>query len=173
MHRAALAFALLAVACSAPQPPAPSADEVRAAIEAQNRAFGDAFRAGDAAAVAALYTDDGEVLPPNAPIAAGREALAQFWGGVLATGVAGAVLTTEEVTYAGGDSATEFGSAVLSAKDGSAADEAKYAVLWKQTAAGWRMHRDIWNSNRPAPEPIPPECVEACSRIRTPPAPSP
>lgn len=144
---------LLALGCAESQPPAPSADEVREAIEAQNRAFGEAVRAGDTAAIAALYTEDGAVLPPNAPRASGRDALAAFWGDVLASGIGAAVLTTEELSYAGGDVATEIGSAVLSTRDGAVADEAKYAVLWKQTPNGWRMHRDIWNSNRPAPAP--------------------
>ncbi len=146
----------LSTACADPGPAAPTPDEVRAAIEAQNRTFGETFRSGDADALAALYTADGAVLPPNAPKATGPEALAAFWGGVLGSGVANAVLTTEEVSYAGGDTATELGSAVLSLKDGSVADEAKYAVLWKQTPDGWRMHRDIWNSNRaPAPAAAP------------------
>ena len=153
MRRAAFAFALIALACAEPKPAEPTADDVRGAIEAQNRAFGDAARAGDAAAIGALYTEDGRVLPPNAAPVIGTAGLVEFWGGVLASGISGIVLTTEEVSYAGGETATEFGSAVLSADDGSVADEAKYAVLWKRTPAGWRMHRDIWNSNRPSPPP--------------------
>ena len=37
----------------------------RAAIEAANRKFVEAFNRGDAAAVAALYVDDAKLLPPN------------------------------------------------------------------------------------------------------------
>lgn len=145
---AALAFA---AACAPASPEGPSADEVRAAIEAQNAKFGEAVRAGDSAAIGALYTEDGGVLPPNGPRVDGRAAIAQFWSGVLAGGIGDATLATGEVAYAGGDVATEVGSAVLRAKDGSVADEAKYLVLWRETAAGWRMHRDIWNSNRALP----------------------
>jgi uncharacterized protein (TIGR02246 family) len=153
--RLRLVLALLAAftfACAKAQPSAPSADEVRAAIEAQNRAFGEAIRAGDAAAVGALYTPDGAVFPPNAAKVSGREAVATFWGGALSEGVGSVVLTTEEVVYAGGDTATEIGSAVLGAKDGAPLDEAKYVVVWKQDGGAWHLHRDIWNSNRaPAP----------------------
>jgi uncharacterized protein (TIGR02246 family) len=172
MRRARLAFAslALALACAEAEPPAPTADEVREAVEAQNRAFGEAVRAGDTGAIAALYTEDGAVLPPNGPRASGRAALGEFWGNVLASGIGGAVLTTEELSYAGGDTATEIGSAVLSAKDGSVADEAKYAVLWKRTPDGWRMHRDIWNSNRPPAPPPAPEATPAAEAAADAPA---
>ena len=154
MRVARLALALSALACSPAAPPAPAGPtegEVRAAIEARNAVFGEAVRAGDAAAIAQLYTEDGEALAPNAPAVTGRGALAAFWGRVMGSGIGDAKLTAEEVTYTGGDFATEVGAATLTAKDGTQADEAKYLVLWKQTEAGWRMHRDIWNSNRAAP----------------------
>jgi uncharacterized protein (TIGR02246 family) len=143
-----LASLVSAVGCSQAAPPAPTADEVRAAIEAQNRAFGDAVRAGDSAAIGELYASDAAVLPPNAAKVTGRAAIADFWGAALAGGLAGVVLTTEEVAYAGGDVATEIGSAVLSAKDGSVVDEGKYIVLWRRDGNTWRLQRDIWNSNR-------------------------
>jgi uncharacterized protein (TIGR02246 family) len=150
MRPASLALPVLALlACAPSEPLAPSADDVRAAIEQQNARFGEAVRAGDTAAIGALYTEDGAVLPPNTARVNGRAAIAGFWGEALSAGVANAVLTTEEVAYAGGDTATEVGSALLSAKDGSVADEAKYIVMWKQVDGAWLLHRDIWNSNRP------------------------
>jgi uncharacterized protein (TIGR02246 family) len=160
---------LLVVACSEPAPPAPSVDEVRNAIEAQNRAFGEAVHAGDTAAIGALYSAEGAVLPPNGTKATGRAAVMEFWAGALTAGIASAVLTTEEISYAGGDTATEIGSAVLSAKDGSVVEEGKYIVLWKQEDGAWRLHRDIWNSNRAAApattesEPPAADAVEASS----------
>ncbi len=159
MRVVGLALALLALACAEAKPAAPSADDVRAAIEASNRAFGEAVRAADTGAIAALYTEEGAVLPPNGAKATGRAAVTEFWGAALASGIAGAVLTTEEVDYAGGDTAAEVGSAVLTAKDGSVADEGKYVVLWKQEAGAWRMHRDIWNSNRAAAPAATPEAA--------------
>ena len=141
----------LALGCGAREPAGPTAEEVRAAIEAQNRAFGEAVRAADPAAIGALYSADGAVLPPNAPRVEGRDAVSEFWSNALASGVASAVLTTEEVSYAGGDTATEVGSALLSAEDGSALDEGKYVVVWRRADGAWRMHRDIWNSNRALP----------------------
>jgi uncharacterized protein (TIGR02246 family) len=154
---------LLLLACSEPVAPAPSADEVRAAIETQNRAFGEAVHAGDTAAIGALYSADGAVLPPNGARVTGRAAVTEFWTSALTAGISSAVLTTEEVFYAGGDTATEIGSAVLSAKDGSVVDEGKYIVLWKQEDGAWRLHRDIWNSNRAAAPATPPASEPAAT----------
>jgi hypothetical protein len=60
-------------------------DLVRDAIEAQNRKFANAFPQGDAEAIGRLYTSDAKVIPPDAEIASGREAIAAFWKGVMTT----------------------------------------------------------------------------------------
>ncbi len=51
--------------------------EVRAAIEAANKQFIEAFNKGDAAAVAAMYSADARLLPPNSPMGEGRQAVQQ------------------------------------------------------------------------------------------------
>jgi uncharacterized protein (TIGR02246 family) len=163
------AMALLALisataSCQGGAAISPSPGEVRSAIEVRNAAFGEAVRAGDAAAIAQLYTPDGVALPPNAPAVTGTAELAAFWGELLGSGIADAKLTAEEVTFTSGDFATEVGAAALFAKDGAQAYAGKYLVLWKKTEAGWRMHRDIWNSNRAAPEPAAPPAEAAPSQ---------
>jgi uncharacterized protein (TIGR02246 family) len=174
MRRLVAASLLFACACGDPTPPPPALDDVRAAIEAQNRAFGEAVRAGDTAAIGALYTSDGAVFPPNATRVSGREAVAEFWSTVLASGVANVVLTTEEVAYAGGDTASEVGSALLSDKDGAPLDEGKYIVVWMQEGGAWRLHRDIWNSNRPlAPPTAAPAETPPSDAVATPPEATP
>ena len=50
-----------------------------------------------------------------------------------------------------GDSAQEVGTWVIKAPDGSVAEQGKYIVLWKKEAGTWKLHRDIWNSDKPAP----------------------
>ena len=44
-------------------------DVDRAAIQQVTDEFAEGFRAGNLAAVAALYTADGVLMPPNAPTA--------------------------------------------------------------------------------------------------------
>ena len=48
-----------------------------------------------------------------------------------------------------GDIAIELGRYTLLLADGAIADRGKYLVVWKQQDDGWRLYRDIWNSNEP------------------------
>src|SRR5512134_447943 len=120
-------------------------ENVRAAIEAGNRAFTAAFLSGDGAAIARLYTEDAQVIPPGAPVATGRPALAAFWRGTIESGIKGVALETTAVESAG-DLAYETGTVQLTAKDG-AVTKARYVVVWKRVGKQWMLHRDIWNSS--------------------------
>ena len=133
--------------CRPPQAEPPA--DVTADIRTADDQFMAAFAAQDAAALAALYTAQAQLLPPNSDFVTGREAIQTFWQGVMDAGVAVATLTIEEAM--GTDSmAVEVGRLELSTADGSTIDEGKYIVWWQRTPAGWRLHRDIWNSSRPA-----------------------
>jgi uncharacterized protein (TIGR02246 family) len=122
----------------------------RDAIEAANARFMAAFGTADPAAIAACYTADAQLLPANSDLVSGKEAIARFWGGALASGIAGARLETAEVE-ARDDLAVEVGRYSLTAADGGMLDNGKYVVVWHQDAGSWKMHRDIWTTNRPAP----------------------
>ncbi len=122
--------------------------EIRKGIEAANNAFIAAFARGDAAAMAALYTEDEEVLPPNSNLALGRPAIQDFWQGVLNMGLKAAELKTAEVE-GGDDLAYEVGTYRLIAPGNQVADHGKYVVVWKRQGGVWRLHRDIWNSSIP------------------------
>jgi uncharacterized protein (TIGR02246 family) len=141
---------LLGITVSACQPPqAETPTDVSAEIQLANDQFSIAFAAHDAAALADLYTPNAQLLPTNSDFVTGREAIQTFWQGVMDSGVAGATLTPEEAVGAG-SMAIEVGRYELSAEDGSVIDEGKYIVWWQRTPAGWRLHRDIWNTSKPA-----------------------
>ncbi|HEY7800795.1 MAG TPA: nuclear transport factor 2 family protein, partial [Hyphomonadaceae bacterium] len=55
------------------------ADDVKAAIEAGNVKMEKDYAAGDAKAIAEAYTEDGVMLPPDATVVKGREAVAKLW----------------------------------------------------------------------------------------------
>lgn len=119
-------------------------------IRAADEQFSRAFAARDAQALAALYTEDAKLLPPNSDFVTGRAAIQTFWRRVMDAGVAGAALTVDEAV--GTDSlAVEVGRYTLSAATGNTIDQGKYIVWWKRTGGVWRLHRDIWNSSKPAP----------------------
>ena len=124
--------------------------DIRSDIQACNQQFMDAFGRGDAAGLANLYTVGGQLLPPNSEVVAGREAIRAFWKGAITSGLTSATLDTVEVE-ATGETAVEVGRYTLRGQGGQVADAGKYVVVWKTEGGGWKLHRDIWNTNRPAP----------------------
>ena len=139
---------LLIVGCAAPQQD--TTDEARAGIEATNAQFMDAFSEGDAAGVAACYTEDAQFMPPNGEIVRGREGIQKAMQGLLDAGIKAIQLETVEAE-GHGDTAYEVGKGTLMGEDEQTIDEAKYIVIWKKVGDAWKLHRDIFNSNLPLP----------------------
>ncbi len=117
--------------------------EVRAEVEAGNRAFIAAFLRGDAKGVANLYTEDAQVIAPGSSVARGRSAIAAAWQKSIDAGVKDLTLETADVESSG-DLACETGVVRLVAKDGGLT-EGRYVVVWKRADGKWKLHRDIWN----------------------------
>jgi uncharacterized protein (TIGR02246 family) len=125
------------------------ATESRPAIEAVNRRFMEAFKRGDSASVARLYTTGAQLLPANSDFVTGTSAIQQFWQGAMDMGLKEAVLETLEVE-SHGDAAHEVGRYTLKAAEGQVADAGKYVVIWRHEGGVWKLHRDIWTTSRPA-----------------------
>ena len=125
--------------------------DIREVIEEGNQQWSIAFSTGDSAALAAMYTPNAQLFPMHSEVVSGREAIQQFWQGVMASGVKGATLTTLEVDEQG-DTAYEVGKYELRGEGHKVLDHGKYVVIWKREQGQWRLHRDIWNSNLPAPK---------------------
>lgn len=140
-----LALTLLAA------PGAAAQDDAAAGIAETNAALSAAVAAGDAAAAVALYTPDAMFMGANAPTVTGREAIQAVMQGMIDSGIGRVALTTDEVVQHG-DMAHEVGRYVLDASDGTHLDHGKYIVIWQRTTDGWRIHRDIINSDMPLPE---------------------
>lgn len=121
-------------------------------IEAENQKFTTAFKQGDAAGIAALYTSDARLLPPNAPAMGGTDQIRNFWQGAMSLGIKEAKLETVEVETRG-DLAVENGRYTLLIQPEGAesfTDTGKYVVVWKNEGGTWKLHIDIWNTSRPA-----------------------
>jgi uncharacterized protein (TIGR02246 family) len=125
--------------------------EVREAIAAANETFMAAAKRGDVAGLAALYTENGQVLPPNSDFVTGKQAIQAFWQAIRDMGIKAATLETVELE-SHGDTATEVGKYTLLGDEEQVLDEGKYIVIWKQEDGEWKLHRDIFNSSMPAPE---------------------
>jgi len=120
----------------------------KATIQKLNDAWTAAFNKGDAAAVAAMYTEDAYVLPPGADMIRGRAAIEAFWRQAVQQ-LGDAKLTTIEVLPLGPQAAREIGAVSLKSKSQPPQEiVGKYAVLWRKVGGKWRLATDIWNSNK-------------------------
>jgi ketosteroid isomerase-like protein len=119
-------------------------------MQLTNRRFEVALARMDAAAVAELYTFDGQVLAPNLRAVTGRQAIERIWQVMIQMGVQRVVLMTLEVELCCHELAYELGRAILRNETGAVVDTLKYMVIWKQEAGQWKWHRSIWNSDAAA-----------------------
>jgi uncharacterized protein (TIGR02246 family) len=126
------------------------AQKVRQEIEAANEVFMATFRDSDASGLAALYTENAQLMPPNADFQTGKPAIRAFWEAAIDTGLKEAELETLEVEPHG-DTAIEVGKYRLYVEEGQQVDTGKYIVIWKRQDGEWRLHKDIFNSSNPAP----------------------
>ncbi|GAB3542417.1 hypothetical protein GCM10027443_43230 [Pontibacter brevis] len=123
-----------------------NATEIRSEIERANQKFMEAFRRQDAAGLAALYTENGTVMPPNHETVEGQEQVKDFWQTVMNMGIKSVKLRTGEVEQHG-DTAIEVSQATLFVEGDQEVDQSKYIVIWKRENGDWKLHRDIFNSN--------------------------
>ena len=144
--RSLAALALMSAAFALPAEAGTLKDDIVAA----NSGWAADFNSGNAEGVAARYTEDGAVFPPDGPRTDGRAAIQAFWKGAIDAGLTNVTLTTVEVE-AGGDFAYEVGTLSLDAPDksgGVTMIKGKYVVVWKKGSDGtWRLYRDIWNAD--------------------------
>ncbi len=124
-------------------------------LKAMQDVWQSAFDAKDPAALAAIYAEDGALLPPNSETISGRAAIEAFWREFQASGIGAEIKDTE--VYAHGDDGYTVGTYTITDAGGATIDEGKYVVIWRHADEVWQLHRDIWNSNLPlaAPEPEP------------------
>ena len=123
--------------------------DVRTQLGSANKEFMNAFKRGDATAMAHLYTPEAQLLPANSDFVRGTAAIRAFWQGVIDLGLKEASLETIEAE-AHGDTAIEVGRYRLLAAGGAVADSGKYVVVWKNDRGTWKLHRDIWTTTHPA-----------------------
>ena len=117
------------------------------AMRETNRIFEAAIRARDFAALERVYTADARILPPGAPMIAGRDSIIEFWRQAVAQlGVTDCALKTVEMDLRDGLIA-EIGAGTLTLAGSPEPAVAKYVVVWQQEDGVWKWHIDIWNMN--------------------------
>jgi len=126
----------------------PAFAQNKATIEKLNDVWTAAFNKGDAAAVAALYTEDAYVLPPGSGIVKGRAAIEAFWR-QAAQQMSDAKLTTVDILPLGRSAAREIGTVTLKTKSQPPQEVVgKYVVVWRKVGRDWKLATDIWNTDK-------------------------
>lgn len=125
---------------------APAQD--RAMIQQLNEVWMAAFNKGDAAALAAMYTEDAYVLPAGAEMVKGRAAIEGFWRRAVQQ-FGDARLTALDVLPLGPEAAREIGAVTLTTKNQPPQEiVGKYVVIWRKVGGEWKLAIDIWNTNK-------------------------
>ncbi len=146
MTRPALIALLLSLAVSGcAESPVPEAFPQEAAD-----AWLERYLANDAAGVAALYTEDAQLLPPDAEIVEGRAAIQEFIARTNPPGGPTLEIATVE-TLMFGDHAHRQGSYRLGGSGGGLPAAGKFIELWKKVDGQWLLHREMWSANTPPP----------------------
>ena len=139
---------------------APAVVEEATTTEADLQAINDlrqeysaAYNAGDAAALTGLFATDAVLLPPDAAILTGQEAIRSLYEVTFAQFTGEHSTTSQELEVAG-DWAFGQGTYTvkLTPKEGGETiqDEGKYIVICQRQADGsWKLARLIWNTNSP------------------------
>lgn len=110
----------------------------------------ESLNGGDAAGVAANYTDDAALLPPESARVDGRDGIQGAWQRFIDADIREVSMITQEVDVFG-DVANEVG--IINAMGPEENGErmpllGKYVAVWKCCEDNtWRLHRDIWNFN--------------------------
>jgi len=129
----------------------PKPVDVTGEITEANNALMAAYASGDANALTAFYTSDAKIFPENSAAIEGPQAISGFFGAIMNMGIK--KVKFEAVTAQSyGTMAIEEGKYTLFVEGDYIADQGKYIVTWKNEDGKWKVHRDIWNTNNPAPQ---------------------
>lgn len=146
------AVPLLLFGCAQPTPaPAPPVPDLRAQIDANNAAWAAAANRGDAASIAAMYTENATMLPPGVEMQKGRAAIEKTVASIGRSGLRNFTLNTVALDQIGPDTAREVGQFTVDApapKKHWMKVYGKYVVIWKLVNGKWMLDTDIWNTNK-------------------------
>jgi uncharacterized protein (TIGR02246 family) len=144
-RRITVGLVALALALPLPALAQAGAADLRAEIGKMDQAWQKAYNAGDAAAVAALYTKDAKLMAPGGEPASGTAAIQALFAADIAQGAKNTLTQGDVVGF--GDYALETGGWVANAADGKHLDHGPFMTLYKKVGGAWKIYRDTWNSS--------------------------
>jgi uncharacterized protein (TIGR02246 family) len=137
----------------------PQAGRQAAASDPAIRQVADSYvkasLAGDAKAIAALYTDDAVEMPPNQPPIKGRAAIEGYYTKLMSGAKMGSFTLTHIESRASGEAGYDVGTYQQSMTPPGATapmkETGKYVVVLKRTGGAWKVAYAIYNSDQAPP----------------------
>ena len=127
---------------------APGFSQDKAAVQELTDKWAAAFNEGDAAAVAALYTEDAYLLAPDMEITQGRDGIQKFWQGGIEQ-LSDMKLTVVDVKLLGENALREVGTFTAKTKGDQPQEvSGKYVNIWEKVGDEWKLATDIYNVNK-------------------------
>jgi uncharacterized protein (TIGR02246 family) len=159
--RLVLFLSLAAVSCAAP----PAQRDTQADVSAINAVREREIAAVNASApdsMAAVYSADVAMMPPNEPAVNGQDALRKWLEATFGQVTINGRYTSSQVTVAGDWAIDRYtGVLTVTPKAGGAPIEERIKgihVMHREADGTWRIAQDVWNADAPAPAapPAPP-----------------
>lgn len=119
--------------------------EAQQDIQDMHSALLKAYNAKDASGIAALYTDDAVLMPPNLATVKSKIAVEDFMHQMLVPPMSGMLLNYTETNVCG-DNAYSYGYYTVLGANGVTVDRGKFVEILRNEG-GWKISRDIWNSD--------------------------
>lgn len=118
-------------------------------LQSVNARYSQAFTRGDSSLFINCYAPDACLMPANSPAICGKAGQLAFFRFAYRSGIRKIDFHTVGLYGLSGNAVTEQGDYEMYAADGSDLGKGKYLVVWKKTAVGWQMLRDMFSSNAP------------------------
>jgi len=112
-------------------------------------AWATAYNAGDLDALAALYTEDAVIMPPNGERVNGHEAMKALARSYIEAGAVEIELPPPDAYDVSGETAWIEGTYRFTAPDGSPLDVGKYLDIYRFEDGVWRIQHHMWSSDLP------------------------
>jgi len=108
-------------------------------IKAAHQAFAKAAVRHDLNGITSVFAIDAIIMPPDAEMVKGRDAIRRHWKGALDGGLSGLKINPTRIQVFG-DMAIDIGHATLSMSPAGAAatvTKVKYIEIWKKIRGHW------------------------------------
>jgi uncharacterized protein (TIGR02246 family) len=108
------------------------------------------FEAGDYHGLAALYTEDAWLMPPNFPLLVGRAAVAAYYEALPAAFPPGTIVRFEVVEVEHYGNAASAVATYRATNAGTLLDQGHLLKIFRRKAGEWQIHRSMFRSDSPA-----------------------